>query len=49
MEFQKEQNIIIDEKQTISFVKVYPIAQLPDIKEILHVIETKKNIEKSYK
>jgi peroxiredoxin len=42
-------NIIIDENQTISFVKVYPIAQLPDIKEILHVIETKKNIEKSFK
>jgi peroxiredoxin len=39
-------NIIIDEDQNISFVKVYPIAQLPDIKEILSVLETKKNIEK---
>jgi len=39
-------NIIIDEDQTISFVKVYPIAQLPDIKEILRVLETKMIIDK---
>jgi peroxiredoxin len=33
-------NIIIDEDQNISFVKVYPIAELPDIKEILRILET---------
>lgn len=28
-------NIIIDEKGTVAFVKVYPIAELPDIEEII--------------
>jgi peroxiredoxin len=31
----KRVNIIVDENQTISFVKIYPPAQLPDIKEII--------------
>ena len=31
----KRVNIIIDENQKIAFVKVYPIGQLPDIKEII--------------
>ena len=28
-------NIVVDEKGTVAFVKVYPIPELPDIKEIL--------------
>jgi len=32
-------NIIIDEDQKISFVKVYPIGQLPDIKEVIRFLE----------
>ena len=35
-------NIVINEYQKISFVKIYPIAQLPDIHEILCFLETKK-------
>ena len=35
-------NIVINEDQKISFVKIYPIAQLPDIHEILCFLETKK-------
>ena len=31
-------NIIIDEDLKISFIKKYPISQLPDIKEILQVL-----------
>ncbi|VVB93687.1 Peroxiredoxin [uncultured archaeon] len=32
-------NIIVDEKGKIVFVKVYPIAELPDIEEIFQVLE----------
>jgi len=32
-------NIIVDEKGTVIFVKVYPISQLPDIEEIIKVLE----------
>ncbi len=32
-------NIIVDEKGKVIFVKVYPIAQLPDIEEIFKVLE----------
>ena len=35
-------NIIIDEDQKISFVKVYQIWRLPNIKEILRFLELKK-------
>ena len=35
-------NIVINEDQKISFVKIYPIAQLPDIHEVLCFLETKK-------
>lgn len=37
--FSERANIIIDEKQQVVFVKVYPIAQLPDIGEIIKVLE----------
>lgn len=36
--FSERANIIIDEKGTIIFVKVYPIKELPDIQEILSVL-----------
>jgi peroxiredoxin len=32
-------NIIIDEEQNISFLKIYPISQLPDIQEIIDFLE----------
>jgi peroxiredoxin len=32
-------NIVIDEKQKVAFVKVYPIGQLPDIKEIIEALK----------
>jgi peroxiredoxin len=32
-------NIIIDENQKIAFVKVYPVGQLPDIKEVLEALK----------
>ncbi|MBU0497828.1 MAG: redoxin domain-containing protein [Candidatus Thermoplasmatota archaeon] len=31
-------NIIIDEHQNIAFNKIYPISQLPDIKEIIQFL-----------
>ncbi|MCZ7393068.1 MAG: peroxiredoxin [Candidatus Methanoperedens sp.] len=37
--FSERANIIIDEKQQVVFAKVYPIAQLPDIEEIIKVLE----------
>jgi len=38
--FSERANIIIDEKQQVRFVKVYPISQLPDIEEIMKVLES---------
>jgi len=32
-------NIIIDENQKVAFVKVYPIGQLPDIREVLEALK----------
>jgi peroxiredoxin len=32
--FSERANVILDEKQRVLFVKVYPISQLPDIEEI---------------
>ncbi len=32
-------NIIVDEKGNVVFVKVYPISQLPDIEDIIRVLE----------
>ncbi|HOD34562.1 MAG TPA: redoxin domain-containing protein [Syntrophales bacterium] len=37
--FSERCNIILDEKGKVLFVKIYPIKQLPDIKEILDVIK----------
>ncbi|NJD78005.1 MAG: redoxin domain-containing protein [Candidatus Methanoperedens sp.] len=35
-------NIIVDEKGKIVFVKIYPMAELPDIEEIMKVLEEGK-------
>jgi len=35
----KRVNIIVDENGKVVFVKVYPISQLPDIEEIIKVLE----------
>ena len=32
-------NIVIDEKQKVAFVKVYPIGQLPDIMDIIEALK----------
>ena len=37
--FSERANIILDENQRVVFVKVYPIAQLPDLEEIFKAIE----------
>ncbi len=37
--FSERANIIIDEKGQVIFVKVYPTAELPDIEEIIKVLE----------
>ena len=39
--FSDRANILLDENQTVAFVKVYPIPQLPDIEEIMKEIEKK--------
>ncbi len=39
--FSERANIIIDGKQRVIFVKIYPIPQLPDIEEIIKVLEGK--------
>ena len=38
-------NIIVDEEQNISFMKTYPISQLPNIQEIIRFLE-QKNVTK---
>ncbi len=37
--FSERANIIVDEEGKIVFVKVYPIRELPDIEEILKLLE----------
>jgi peroxiredoxin len=37
--FSERANIIIDENQVVVFAKMYPIQQLPDIEEIMRVLE----------
>jgi peroxiredoxin len=38
--FSERANIILDEKHRVIFVKVYPIAQLPDLEEIFQVLSS---------
>jgi peroxiredoxin len=37
--FSERANVIVDEKGKVAFIKVYPIRQLPDIDEILTLLE----------
>jgi len=37
--FSERANIIIDEKQRVMFVKVYPVHSVPDIREIIAFLE----------
>jgi peroxiredoxin len=41
--FHKRANVIIDEKQKIVFVKVYPVHSVPDIGEVITFIKNKKS------
>jgi len=36
--FSERANIVLDEEHRVTFVKVYPIKELPDIEEILRVL-----------
>ena len=36
--FSERANILIDENQVVKFTKLYPLEQLPDIKEILGAV-----------
>ncbi|HMA05569.1 MAG TPA: redoxin domain-containing protein [Methanomicrobiales archaeon] len=40
--FAERANVIVDERQTAVFVKVYPIHSVPDIGEVLGFLETLK-------
>lgn len=40
--FSERANIIIDEDQKVIFVKVYPIPEVPDIKEIINFLKANK-------
>jgi peroxiredoxin len=40
--FSERANVIVDETGKITFVKVYPIRELPDIREILRVLTAYK-------
>lgn len=39
--FSERANIVIDENQKVIFAKIYPIAQLPEIEEILAILRRK--------
>ena len=40
--FSERANIIVDAHGKVAFIKVYPIPQLPDIEEIIKILETIK-------
>lgn len=40
--FSERANILLDEDHKVIFSKIYPIKQLPDIEEILDIIELEK-------
>jgi len=39
--YSERANIVIDEKQTVVFTRLYPIQQLPDIEEIMKFLESR--------
>ena len=41
--FSERANILMDEDQRVVFVKVYPISELPDIEEIIEILEQKRS------
>ena len=41
--FSGRANIIVDAHGKVAFIKVYPIPQLPDIEEIIKILETVKD------
>jgi len=41
--FLKRATVIIDEKQNVVFVMVYPVHSVPDISEVITVIKNLKN------
>jgi peroxiredoxin len=41
--FSERANVIIDEKQNVVFVKVYPVHSVPDIGEVITFIKNLKN------
>jgi peroxiredoxin len=42
--FSERANVIIDEKQNIVFVKVYPVHSVPDIGEVIAFIKNRKTL-----
>ncbi len=40
--FSERANIILDEQRKVIFVKVYPIKELPDVKELLEFLKKSK-------
>jgi len=41
--FSERANVIVDEKQMVVFVKVYPVHELPDIQEVIRVLKSLQN------
>jgi len=40
--FSERANVIVDEKQRVVFVKVYPVHSVPDIQEVITFIKNLK-------
>jgi peroxiredoxin len=40
--FSERANIVVDENQKVVFFKVYPIGELPDMKEIISFLKSRK-------
>jgi len=40
--FPERANVIVDEKMTVAFVKVYPVHSVPDITEIIRFLQGRK-------
>lgn len=40
--FSERVNVLIDENQNVMFFKIYPLGELPDIKEIIDVLKDAK-------
>jgi hypothetical protein len=41
--FPKGQHVIVDEKQKVVFVRVYPVHSVPDIQEVITFIKNLKS------